>query len=383
MTTSNRLTALAIKSLKTGFHADGHGLHLRVIGDRKNWCYVFQWEGRRREMGLGSLKDVSLSEARVAVAKARALVRAGVDPILERKVGEGGRTFRDVSEEFIELKGAGWRNPKHRQQWTNTLRDYAAPLMDRPVDKITTADVLTCLRPIWGTKPETASRVRMRIENILDAAKARGLRSGENPAAWKGMLAHLLPPRSKLSRGHQRAMSWQDAPAFMKALRQRDGVAAKALEFTILNAVRTSETLYAVWSEIDWENRVWTVPAARTKTATLLRVPLSDGAVAILKEVQKLDCEWVFPNSARTGALSTNAMSAVLKRMGSGVDATVHGFRSTFRDWAGEATDFPREIVEMALGHKVGNAVERAYRRGDALNRRRNVMEVWSKFLSE
>lgn len=381
MTLSNRLTTLGIKSLKPGFHADGQGLYLRVTTASKSWSYVFQWKGRRREMGLGSLRDVPLSEVRLAAADARALVRAGTDPIADRKTETTGSTFREVAGEFIELKGAGWRNPKHRQQWTNTLRDYATPIMDMPVSEITTEDVLACLKPIWATKPETASRVRMRIENILDAAKARKLRSGENPAAWKGNLAHLLPPRSKLSRGHQRALGYQEAPAFMKALREREGVAAKALEFTVLNAVRTSETLYAVWSEIDWEDRVWNIPADRTKTAKTLRVALSNDAMGILREMQALDCEWIFPNQARDGALSVNAMSSVLRRMGSDVDATVHGFRSTFSDWAGEATDFPRDIVEMALGHKVGNAVERAYRRGDALERRRAVMDDWSHHL--
>lgn len=381
MTISNRLTVLAIKSLKEGFHADGQGLYLRVSGDKKNWSFLFQWEGRRSEMGLGALKDVSLSDARIEAAKARSSVRAGVNPIVQRRGASSGRTFRDVSAEFIELKGSGWRNPKHRQQWTNTLRDYAKPIMDMPVEKITTVDVLACLKTIWTTKPETASRVRMRIENVLDAAKAQGYRTGENPAAWKGNLAHLLPPPSKLTRGHQRALDFRKAPTFMKVLRRRAGVAAKALEFTVLNAVRTSETLGAVWPEIDWEACVWNVPGTRTKTAKLLRVALSDDAISILRQMRELDSDWIFPNAGRDGPLCVNAMSSVLKRMGMDAEATVHGFRSTFSDWAGETTDFPRDIVEMALGHRIGNAVERAYRRGDALDRRRALMDAWQRHL--
>lgn len=384
MSTTNRLTALAIKSLKPGFHADGGGLYLRVTATRKSWSFIYHRDKRRREMGLGSFVDVPLAEARVKAADARTLIHSGVDPLSEKARSKSqGRTFRDAAAEYIALKELGWSNPKHRQQWPNSLRDHAKPIMDVAVDQITTQDVLTCLRPIWHSKPETSSRVRMRIENILDAEKARGHRSGDNPAAWKGNLAHLLPPRSKLSRGHQRALDYKKAPAFMAALRQREGVAAKALEFTVLNAVRTSETLHATWGEIDWESRVWTVPAERTKTKTELRVALSDAAVAVVSEMKALGCEWVFPNANRDGPLSTAAMSAVLDRMDMKADATVHGFRSTFRDWAGEATEFPRDIVEMALGHKVGSAVERAYRRGDALERRRAVMEAWASHLSE
>lgn len=380
MTRSNRLTTLGIKHLPDGFHADGHGLYLRVAGARRSWSFVFQWAGKRKELGLGPLRDVSLAAARDKAAEARASVRSGINPIEQKKQADGGRTFEDLSNYFIDLKGGGWRNAKHRQQWANTLRDYAQPIMDMPVGKITTDDVLACLEPIWKTKPETASRVRMRIENVLDAAKVKNLRSGENPAAWKGNLALLLPPRSKLTRGHQRALAFQDTPRFMSALRERKGVASKALEFTILNAVRTSETLHSVWSEIDWENRVWSIPAARTKTAKPLRVPLSDNALSILREMRVLESHWVFPNLKRDGTLSENAMLAVLKRMGTAADTTVHGFRSTFRDWAGEATNFPRDIVEMALGHEVGNAVERAYRRGDALERRRAVMDAWASY---
>lgn len=384
MSTTNRLTALSAKALGPGFHCDGAGLYLRVSESRKNWVYVYHWLGRRREMGLGGFADTSLAEARAKASSARALVRSGIDPLKEKAGAQTTvPTFHMVSEDFIALKGAAWRNPKHRQQWANTLRDYAKPLAEKPVDAISTSDVLSCLEPIWRTKPETAARVRMRIENVLDAAKARGFRSGENPAAWKGNLSHLLPPRSKLTRGHQRALDYRLVPGFVRALQQREGVAARALEFTILNAVRTSETLNAKWSEVDWEAKVWTIPASRTKTATTLRVPLTEPALAVLTEVKSLQSEWVFANLSLRNPLSINAMRGVLIRMGVDGETTVHGFRSSFRDWAGEATEFPRELVEMALGHQVGSSVERAYRRGDALERRRLVMEGWAAYLRD
>nr|WP_314435142.1 integrase arm-type DNA-binding domain-containing protein [uncultured Brevundimonas sp.] len=381
MSTSNRLTALAAKSLGNGFHNDGAGLYLRVSDRRKSWVYVYQWKGRRREMGLGRFSDTSLAEARTKSAAARALVKSGVDPLAKSAQQSSIPSFSAMAEEFIALKGAGWRNYKHRQQWSNTLKDYAKPIADMPVDAITTEDVRACLAPIWNEKPETASRVRMRIENILDAAKALGHRSGENPAAWKGNLATLLSARSKLSRGHQRALHYEHAPKFVKTLRQREGVAARALEFTILNAVRTSETLNATWAEFDLDTKVWRIPASRTKTSTELRVPLSDDAISILREMQRLGSDWVFPAPSMQKPLSINAMRSVLLRMGAGEQTTVHGFRSTFRDWAGECSDFPSDIVEMALGHQVGNAVERAYRRGDALDRRRAVMAAWAKYI--
>lgn len=243
MGTANRLTVLGIKALGKGFHADGQGLYLRIDEEgRKRWAFVFQWLGRRREMGLGSLTEVSLAEARERAGEARKLIRSGKDPIAERKIGGAqAKTFGELAAEVIEAKSVSWRNAKHKQQWANTLGEYASSLAAKPVQDITTADVLACLKPIWATKSETASRVRMRIENVLDAAKAHGLRSGENPAAWKGNLAHLLPARSKLTRGHQRALDFKKAPEFLTALRGREGVAAKALEFTVLTAVRTSE----------------------------------------------------------------------------------------------------------------------------------------------
>lgn len=376
----NRLSSRTVDT-KTlpGMHPDGQGLYLR-IGKGKRWVFLFQWQGKRREMGLGPASGSNLAQARRDAAAARELVRNGVDPIAARQAQQcAGITFGEVADSYIASHKEGWRNAKHRQQWMNTLGTYAGSLRPLPVSDITTAHVLNVLSPIWTTKAETASRVRGRIENILDAAKAQGLRTGENPAAWRGNLAHLLPKRRKLTRGHHRALPYEQIPAFWSDLSARTGVAAKALQFTILTAARTSETLGARWSEIDTQAAIWNVPAERTKTSKLHRVPLSAEALAILEEVSPLGAELVFstPNGSR---LSGAAMDAVLKRMK--VNATVHGFRSTFRDWAGEETDFAREVIEQALAHKVGNDVERAYRRGDALEKRRRVMASWAEFVS-
>lgn len=376
----NRLTSRAVDTkTEAGLHPDGQGLYLR-IGKGKRWVFIFQWRGRRREMGLGPASGSNLAQARRAAASARELVRSGVDPIAERtRTKDGAATFGQVAERFIASKSAGWRNPKHHQQWTNTLATYAAKLQAMPVADITTDDVVAVLAPIWTTKPETASRLRGRIENVLDAAKAQRLRTGENPASWRGNLAHLLANRSKLSRGHHTALNYEDAPAFWRALAERQAVSARALQFTILTAVRTSETLGARWSEFDFDKAIWTVPAERTKMAKIHRVPLSGPALAILEEMRGLGEAYVFPASKAGRPLSTNAMLNLLKRMGVGV--TVHGFRSTFRDWAGEETHFARDVIEHALAHRVGDEVERAYRRGDALEKRRAVMEAWSAHL--
>lgn len=377
----NRLTSRTVDSKNTpGLHPDGQGLYLR-IGKGKRWVFLYQWNQKRREMGLGPASGSNLAQARRDAATAREMVRQGVDPIAARQAEKRvGITFGEVADGYIASHKEGWRNAKHRQQWTNTLTTYAASLRPLPVADITTADVLGVLRPIWTVKPETASRVRGRIENILDAAKARGLRAGENPAAWRGNLAHLLPKRSKLTRGHHRALPYAQMPCFWQALGVRTGVAAKALQFTILTAARTSETLGARWSEIDLQAGVWSIPAGRTKGAKLHRVPLSLEALAILEAVRPFGREFVFPNPEGK-PLSNASMDAVLKRMK--VDATVHGFRSTFRDWAGEETVFAREVVELALAHKIGSEVERAYRRGDALEKRRAVMAAWSEFCAK
>lgn len=376
----NRLTPKSVQSAnERKLYPDGQGLYLKVDGS-KRWVFVFQWQGKRRELGLGSERDVSLAKAREAARQARALVKAGLNPIEEKQRRRiVGTTFAEAAEALILSREAGWTNAKHRQQWRNTLATYAEDLSAVPVADVTTDHVVKALKPIWRSKAETARRVRMRIENVLDYAKAQGWRSGENPASWRGHLAHLLPAQSKLTRGHHAALPFDLAPDFMVALRERTGVAARALEFTVLTSVRTSETLGAVWSEFDFEKAVWTIPAERMKAKAVHRVPLSDDAVALLQGMKALGSPFVFPGTGKVGTLSNMAMDAVLRRMK--VEVTVHGFRSTFRDWAGERTDHPREIAEAALAHKVGNDVERAYRRGDALEKRRALMSDWALYL--
>lgn len=380
MASINVLTHKFVQTVtERGKHRDGPNLYLRV-GDGKRWVFIYQWQGRSVEMGLGSASEVRLAEVREMAEKARASLRQGLDPRMARKAAvPTTKTFWEVYETYRETKVSALSNAKHRQQWTNTLSAYAAPLKDRPVDSITAHDVLAVLKPIWASKPETASRVRGRIEAVLDAAKVMGLRSGENPAAWKGNLAHLLPAPRKLTRGHHRALAYADAPEFVKALRERSGVAARALEFAVLTVLRTREVVGARWDEIDWEKAVWTVPAGRMKAKKVHRVPLSPQALALLRELQPLGSSYVFPGGVRNATLSTAAMDAVLKRMK--VDGTVHGFRSTFRDWAGETTDHAREVIEAALAHEIGSAVERAYRRGDALEKRKKLMCAWAEYL--
>lgn len=362
-----------------GLYPDGLGLNLRV-GKGKRWVLVYHWRGKRREMGLGSATGKNLGLARRNAQEAREKIRAGIDPITHRNAAQlKGVTFGEVADDFIASKSQAWRNSKHTDQWGNTLTAYASRLKTMAVSDITTDDVLLVLRPIWQSIPETASRVRGRIENILDAAKARGLRNGENPAAWKGNLAHLLPPRGRLTRGHHKAVAYEQMPDFWARLIAASGVASKALQFTILTAARTSETRGAVWGEIDWERRIWTIPAERMKAGVPHRVPLSAEALAVLTEMRALSGNYIFPAHSG-GQLSLNAMSSVLRRLS--VDATVHGFRSSFRDWAGEETEFARDIIEHALAHTVGSKVERAYRRGDALERRRAVMNDWGRYIA-
>jgi integrase len=279
-----------------------------------------------------------------------------------------------------------WRNPKHRPQWEMTLREYARPLRDKPVSEITTEDVLAVLRPIWQRIPETANRVRGRIENVLDAAKVQGFRTGENPAAWRGHLKLVLPAHRKLTRGHHAAMPIDDLPEFMAALRARPAIAARCLEFAILTATRSSEALGARWDEIDLGTKVWTIPAFNAKTGRRMkagrehRVPLADRVMEILDEMKPLMVgDHVFSGRRQNQPLSSTALEMMLRRMNRR-DVTVHGFRSTFRDWAGNRTSYPRELAEHALAHTIGDKAEQAYRRDDALERRRPMMEEWAYF---
>ena len=391
---SNALTPLAVKSAKAGRHADGGGLHLLVkeTGAR-SWVYRFTLQGNSRDIGLGTasgLEAITLAAARDKAAALRLKVKTGVDPLAERHRGAAealamaqaaqiaGITFKAVAEAYVAANEGSWRNDKHRAQWRSTLASYVYPVMgDLPVADIGTAHVLKILEPIWQDKPETASRIRGRIETVLDAAKARGYREGENPARWRGHIAQILPARSRLTRGHHKALPYEAVPAFVGALRAREAMAALALEFVILTATRTSEVLKATWDEVDLDKALWTIPAGRMKAGKEHRVPLSPRAVEILKAVKPVGSEWLFP-SDKGGKLSGMAMSMLLRRMK--VDATVHGFRSGFRDWSAECTGYAHEVCEMALAHVIGNKAEAAYRRGDLFEKRRRLMADWASF---
>lgn len=391
--TVNRLSARAVATLdKPGRHADGGGLYLSISKDgeslRRRWVMLYRRHGKLKEMGLGPASTVSLAQARHLADKWRRELQTGRDPLesrdAERRATQTMRTFGEVAKAFYEAKSHEWRNEKVRKQWLTPLDRYAARLMNLPVNEIGTDDVLEVLQPIWTTKPETASRVRGRIEAVIDSARARGLIAANeaNPARWRGHLSHLLAKRKKLTRGHHAAMPYRELPAFIGRLRAREAVAAAALEFLILTAARTGEVLGARWSEIDLDAAVWTVPATRMKGGREHRVPLSPRAAEILGAMAEIRTgEFVFPSTRPQRPLSGMAMEMCLRRM-KVEDVTVHGFRSSFRDWAGDTTDFPRELAEAALAHVAGDETERAYRRGDALERRREMMQAWARFLS-
>jgi integrase len=376
-----RLTARKVETAKPGVYVDGQGLRLIVgaTGGRK-WIFRFMRRGRSQEMGLGGA-GVSLAVARERAADARRMLVAGQNPIDGARLAREGRpTFGQVADDFLSAKQSEWHNVKHRAQWAMTLQRYCAPLRSVPVDEIDTTAVLEVLQPLWASIPETASRVRGRIETVLDAARARGLIGPHeaNPARWRGHLDKLLPKRQKLTRGHHAAMPFADVPQFMARLRKRDAVAALALEFTILTAARSGEVLGARWNEIDFGRKVWTVPAARMKGGREHRVPLSRRVLAVLKKLDTARTgEYVFSGRRPGKPLSGMAMEMILRRMKAD-HTTVHGFRSSFRDWCGEVSTFPREVAEAALAHVAGDETERAYRRGDALKKRRALMEAWA-----
>jgi integrase len=349
-------------------------------------------------MGLGAYPDISLAEARGKATEHRNLRHDGIDPLEAKKAQQQaqrlsvarGRTFREMAEEFIGRNETGWRNAKHRQQWRNTLATYVYPVLgELPVAAIDTGLVVQVLDPIWTEKPETAGRVRGRIEAVLDAATVRGLRQGPNPAQWKGNLAHILPARARVRKvAHHAALPFDDIPAFLAALRERQGMAARALEFAIFTAARTAEVLGATWGEVDLDAKVWTVPAKRMKAGREHRVPLSGVAIALLEKLRPMalmrngepdPVTPVFPGLRRALPMSNMTMLMVLRRMKRD-DLTAHGFRSTFSDWAAERTAYPREVVEMALAHAVESKVEAAYRRGDLFEKRRRLMDAWANF---
>lgn len=377
----NRLNARGVATIsKHGRHADGGGLYLSISpnGGRR-WVFLFRWHGKPTEIGFGSARDVPLARARELAAQARARLAEGINPKDARRTSIG-TTFGECADRLIEAMRPSWRNAKHAAQWEMTLRDYAAPLRRLPVDKITTDDVLGVLQPLWNQKPETASRLRGRIERVLDSAKAHGLRRDENPARWRGHLDQLLPTRQRLARGHHAAMSFVDVPMFIRGLQARQATAALALEFAILTGARTGEVLGARWDEFDLQCAVWSVPATRMKAGRQHRIPLSRRAVEIVRALHETrDGDFVFPGQKRGRPLSTMALEMVLRRMKlQGV--TVHGFRSTFRDWSAECTNFSNEVCEAALAHVIENRVEAAYRRGDLFDKRRNLMEAWADY---
>jgi len=388
--TTNRLTAVGIKNLKDrGLYADGGGLYLRITDSgTKGWIFRFSREGSTRDMGLGTCADIGLASAREIAEECRKKLKQGLDPIEARKSAareQNGSansvTFREAVERYIAAHEPAWKNAKHRQQWRNTLESYANPIIgDTDVATISTEDILRVLEPIWRTKPETAVRVRGRMENVLDWCRARKLRDGANPALWRGHLKHLLPARKKKgSVRHHPAMPWQELPAFMPLLRANSAISARALEFMILTAARTSEAILATRDEFDLDEGVWQVPAKRMKASVEHRVPLSERARDIIAGVPKIEgTSYVFAGARRGRPLSSMAMLELLRGLRPGL--TVHGFRSTFRDWAAEETNFPSEVVEMALAHTIENEVERAYRRGDLFQKRRALMEAWAGY---
>ncbi len=380
--TTNKLTDTYVKasSLKVGRHSDGGGLYVNVTATgTRSWLFMWVNAGRRREMGLGSYPAVSLASARKVATSHRETVANGGDPIAER-TRAAVPTFGDCVDQFLASMEGSWRNEKHRAQWRMTLREYCRRLNGRVVSTVATEDVLAVLKPIWQEKPETASRLRGRIERVLDYAAVRGWRSGENPARWRGHLKSILPPRAKLTRGHHAAMPYGQVPEFVERLQQSEAMAARALEFLILTAARSSEVLGSTWSEIDWVDRKWVVSEERMKAAREHRVPLTERAISILKPLYEARVsEFIFFGQRPKRPLSASAMEMLLRRLK--VDQfTTHGFRSSFRDWVGDRTSFPREIAEAALAHRVGDATEQAYRRTDAFEKRRKLMEAWERY---
>ena len=380
----HRLSARTVEKVTApGRYSDGGGLYLFVTArGGRSWVFRYARAGKERDMGLGAVRDVSLARAREKAKVFRETLADGLDPA-DIRTPNAVPTFGEAADAYLAAMEGSWRNEKHRAQWRSTLDAYCSPLRDLKVDRIETADVLGVLKPIWQDKAETAARVRGRIEAILDAATAHGQRKGDNPARWRGHLQKLLPARKTLTRGHHAALPFPEAPAFLADLREREAMAARALEFVILTAARTGEAIGATWREIDLDAALWTVPAARMKAGKEHRVPLSAPALAIMRALQPLasaPTDYVFPAARRGKPLSNMAMAMLIKdRMKRAV--TVHGFRSAFRDWAGERTNFPREVAEDALAHVNSDKVEAAYRRGDALEKRRALMEAWAGFL--
>ena len=395
----NRLSQAAVNNAAKGMHADGGGLYLHV-NERgaKSWIFRYMRDGRAREMGLGSLHTIGLKAARERAAERRRELLDGIDPLQVREAKRRraqleeakAMTFKRCAERYVAAHRTSWKNPVHAKQWPSTLESYVYPVFGGlPVAAVDVGLVVQVLEPVWTAKPETASRVRGRIESILDYAAARGWREGENPARWRGHLDKLLPKTSKAKRAvrqttgreeHHAALAYGEIAAFLAELRQQQGIAAPALEFLILTAARTGEVLGARWEEFDLAGNAWTIPADRMKAGKEHRVPLSDAALAIVAELaEHRQGDFVFPGGVPGKPLCNMAMlQLVKKRMKR--DITPHGFRSSFRDWAAERTNFPAEVAEMALAHTVADVVERVYRRGDLFEKRRQMMDAWATF---
>lgn len=397
----NALTVKAVQNLKgVGKYLDGGGLYLQVTkAGVKSWIYRFDINKKRREMGLGGVDTLTLAEAREVCAEQRKILKSGIDPIEHRRAlaaaeqqaieAESAKqskevhesiTFKQCADEYISKKEVEWANAKHRQQWRNTLRDYVYPHIGHVrVGEVDRPLVLECLTPIWTTKNETATRVRQRIEAILDYAKAMDYRSGDNPAAWKGSLEPILPKPSKVKRvSHHKALPYDAMPAFMSQLQEMDGLGAQALQLAIITATRTGEVLNAEWSEVDLKKKVWTIPQERMKGGVEHRVALSESAVNIIKNLPRIN-NYLFAGAKQGRPLSNLAMTMVLRRM-ERKDITVHGFRSTFRDWVAEQTHFPARVAETALAHQLKDGAEKAYQRGDLIKKRYELMEAWSSY---
>ena len=403
----HKLSAAKVARWSTpGWLIDGGNLYLQVTARAgapsdsrsatalvtKSWCFRYRdrTTGKRRELGLGPYPDITLEAARIKAADLRLLLLDGKDPFTERATRRAAAklevakalTFDEAAARCIADKRAGWKNEKHADQWTNTLATYVSPLIGHlPVADIDLALIRKVLDPIWTTKNETASRVRQRMESVLDWARVSGYRQGENPARWRGHLDHLLPKPSKVQKSeHHPALAYPEMAKFMAELRAQSGTGSLALEFAILTAARTTEVIAARWEEVDLEKKLWTIPAERMKAGKEHVVPLSRRAMKLLKELQKIKTgPYVFPGGKADAPLSNMAMSATLKRMDR-TDITVHGFRSTFRDWAGEQTNFPRELIEHALAHQLKDKAEAAYARSTMPEKRRKLMEVWAEF---
>lgn len=395
--TPGKLAAVALKSLSDGWHSDGGNLYLLVRGVSRGWVFRFVApDGKRRNMGLGSLHAVSLAEARKQALLLREQIKhplARTDPLAKRREERilmrlsrrKYMTFKACAEAYIDAHRAEWKNAKHAQQWENTLATYAYPILgDLPVAFIDESLVLKVLLPIWDSKTETATRLRGRIESVLDWATFNKYREGDNPARWKGHLDNSLAKPNKIARViHHPALPYREIDTFMAELRERDGLGARALEFLILTASRSGEVRGATWDELDIEERIWVVPAHRMKSQREHRVPLSDTAFELIRNLPRLQgSNLLFPSAKPNTAMSDMTLTAILRRMGR-TDITVHGFRSTFRDWAAEATNYPRDLAEMALAHTIENKVEAAYRRGDMLQRRSLMMNEWANYCSK